>query len=132
MKYSINKEDKFCILKLDEDKLDTTLAPKLKSELVTLNAEGVTNLIMDLSKVRYTDSSGLSAILVGNRIFGDGDGIFIVARPTEHVMKLIRISHLDSVLNIVNSVEEAVDLAMMHELEKNMTGEEEEDEEEDN
>jgi anti-sigma B factor antagonist len=93
MRYSINKDEKFCILKLDEDKLDTTLAPKLKSELVTLNAEGVKNLIMDLSLVRYTDSSGLSAILVGNRVFGDGDGLFILASPTDHVMKLIKISN---------------------------------------
>jgi anti-sigma B factor antagonist len=134
MKYSINKDEKFCIIKLDEEKLDTTLAPKLKSELVTLNAEGVKNLIMDLSSVKYTDSSGLSAILVGNRVFGDGDGLFVVAGPTEHVMKLIRISQLDSVLNIVPTVEEAVDLALMYELEKDLTAEgegNEGDEEED-
>ena len=115
MKYSINKEEKYCILKLDEDKLDTTLAPKLKSEFVTLNAEGIKNLIIDLSSVRYTDSSGLSAILVGNRVFGDEDGLFVLAGPTEHVMKLIRISQLDSVLNILNTEEEAVDLVLMHE-----------------
>jgi anti-sigma B factor antagonist len=120
MKYSINKEERFCILTLEEDKLDTTLAPKLKSELVTLNAEGVKNLIMDLSKVKYTDSSGLSAILVGNRVFGDEDGLFVLASPTEHVMKLIKISQLDSVLNIVKTVDEAVDLALMYELEREL------------
>lgn len=129
MKYSINKDEKFCILKLDEDKLDTTLAPKLKSELVTLNAEGIQNLIMDLSNVKYTDSSGLSAILVGNRVFGESDGLFVVASPTEHVMKLIRISQLDSVLNIAFSVEEGIDLVMMHELEKDLTNGEDDNEE---
>ena len=123
MKYSINKEEKYCIIKLDEEKLDTTLAPKLKSELVTLNAEGVKNLIMDLSVVKYTDSSGLSAILVGNRVFGDAGGFFAITRPTEHVMKLIKISQLDSVLNITNSVEEAVDLALMQELENDLRNE---------
>lgn len=125
MKYSINKDEKFCILKLDEEKLDTTLAPILKSELVTLNAEGVKTLIMDLSTVKYTDSSGLSAILVGNRVFGEAEGLFIVACPTEHVMKLIRISQLDSVLNIVPTIEEAVDLALMHELEIELSGDDE-------
>ena len=129
MKYSINKEEKYCILKLDEDQLDTTLAPKLKSEFVTLNAEGIKNLIIDLSSVRYTDSSGLSAILVGNRVFGDEDGLFVLAGPTEHVMKLIRISQLDSVLNILNTVEEAVDLVLMHELEKDFTSGDDDDEE---
>jgi anti-sigma B factor antagonist len=137
MKYSVNKEERYCILKLEEEKLDTTLAPKLKSELVTLNAEGVKNLIMDLSKVKYTDSSGLSAILVGNRVFGDEDGLFVLASPTEHVMKLIKISQLDSVLNIVNTLEEAIDLALMYELERDLvadeenSGEEEEGEDDD-
>jgi anti-sigma B factor antagonist len=125
MKYSVNKEERYCILKLEEEKLDTTLAPKLKSELVTLNAEGVKNLIMDLSKVKYTDSSGLSAILVGNRVFGDEDGLFVLASPTEHVMKLIKISQLDSVLNIVNTLEEAIDLALMYELERDLVADEE-------
>ena len=109
MKYSVDKQEKYCVIRLHEDKLDSELAPMLKSELVTLNAEGVENVILDLSEVRYTDSSGLSAILVGNRVFNNGNGFFILAAVTDHVMKLIRISQLDSVLNITTSVEEAID-----------------------
>ncbi len=109
MKYSVDKQEKYCVIRLHEEKLDSVLAPMLKSELVTLNAEGVENVILDLSEVRYTDSSGLSAILVGNRVFNNGSGFFILAAVTDHVMKLIRISQLDSVLNIAASVEEAID-----------------------
>ena len=109
MKYTITKEENYTVLKLDEEKLDSVLSPMLKSELVTLNAEGVKNIILDLSEVMYTDSSGLSAILVGNRVFGDSDGYFVLASVNDHVFKLIRISQLDSVLNILPSVEEAVD-----------------------
>ena len=109
MKYSVDKQEKYCVIRLHEDKLDSVLAPNLKSELVTLSAEGVRNVILDLSEVRYTDSSGLSAILVGNRVFNNGSGFFILAAVTDHVMKLIRISQLDSVLNIAASVEEAID-----------------------
>ena len=109
MKYSVDKQEKYCVIRLHEEKLDSVLAPKLKSELVTLNAEGVENVILDLSEVRYTDSSGLSAILVGNRVFNNGSGFFILASVTDHVMKLIRISQLDSVLNIAASVEEAIE-----------------------
>lgn len=120
MKYSVNKEEKYTVLKLDEEKLDTTLAPSLKSELVTLNAEGVKNLILDLGHVKYTDSSGLSAILVGNRVFSDNGGIFIIAQPTEHVTKLIKISQLNNVLHILPSLEEAVDAVFMNELENDL------------
>lgn len=109
MKYSIDKQEKYTVFKLHEEKLDTVLAPSLKSELVTLNAEGVENLILDLSEVKYTDSSGLSAILVGNRVYGESNGFFVIARINDHVMKLIKISQLDSVLNITDSVEDAIE-----------------------
>lgn len=109
MKYSVDKQDKYTVFKLHEEKLDTVLAPNLKSELVTLNAEGVENMILDLAEVKYTDSSGLSAILVGNRVFSESNGFFVLAKVTDHVMKLIKISQLDSVLNITASVEEAIE-----------------------
>ena len=114
MKYTINKEEKYTVLKLDEEKLDSVLSPYLKSELVTLNAEGVKNIILDLSEVKYSDSSGLSAILVGNRVFGDNNGLFVLTSVNDHVLKLIKISQLDSVLNILPSVNEAVE-AILHE-----------------
>jgi len=117
MKYSIDKQDKYTVFKLHEEKLDTVLAPSLKSELVTLNAEGVANIILDLSEVKYTDSSGLSAILVGNRVFGESDGFFVIARIQDHVMKLVKISQLDSVLNITETVEDAIE-AILEELDK--------------
>ena len=115
MKYTIDKQEKYTIFKLQEEKLDTVLAPNLKSELVTLNAEGVKNIILDLASVKYTDSSGLSAILVGYRVYGDTNGFFVLARINDHVMKLIKISQLDTVLNIASTVEEAID-AIVSEL----------------
>jgi len=52
MKYSIDKQEKYTIIKLNEDKLDSSIAPNIKSELITLHAEGVKNIILDLSEVR--------------------------------------------------------------------------------
>ena len=109
MKFSVDKQEQYSIIKLEEDKLDSTLAPGIKSEFVTLHAEGVKNIILDLSEVKYTDSSGLSALLVGNRIFQEDQGIFVLAAMTDHVKKLITISQLDSVLTIQNTVDEAID-----------------------
>lgn len=118
MKHSIDKQEKYNLFSLEEEKLDTTIAPDLKSEFVTASAEGVANMIVDLGKVKYIDSSGLSALLVGNRVFSDNNGAFIIASPSEHVMKLIKISQLNDVLNILPTKEEAVDAVFMHELEK--------------
>jgi anti-sigma B factor antagonist len=122
MKYTIDKQEKFSMLRLHEEKMDSSVAPSLKSELITLHAEGVKNIILDLSDVKYTDSSGLSALLVGNRIFQEEGGIFVLAALSEHTVKLIKISQLDSVLNITLTAEEAVDTVFMHEIERDLKG----------
>jgi len=123
MKYTIDKQEKYSLLRLHEEKLDSSVAPALKSELITLHAEGIRNIILDLAEVKYTDSSGLSALLVGNRILQEDGGLFVLSTLSDHTAKLIKISQLDSVLTIVARIEEAVDAVFMHEIEKDMKDE---------
>lgn len=122
MKFSIDKKDKYCIFKMEDEKLNTLNAPKLKSELVILNAGGVKNIILDMSDVAFVDSSGLSAILIGGRLCKNVNGTFAVCRMNEYVSKLIKISQLDSILNIFPTVEEASDFVMMEEVEREAKG----------
>jgi len=120
MKYTVDKKENYCIFKLNEPKLDSSLAPALKTELITLNAEGTKNIILDLSEINYTDSSGLSSLLVGNRTFEQDGGTFILAALSDHTMKLIKISQLDGVLNILPTIEEAVDAIFMNDIENDL------------
>lgn len=128
MKYTVDKKEQYVIFTPMEEKLDSALSPKLKSELLTVHAEGYNNLIIDMSHVKYADSSGLSALLVGNREFSRNGGIFIIASLQDHVMKLIKISMLDKVFHIVETLEEAAEAIFIHEID---AGNEEEEEEED-
>lgn len=117
MKFTIDKQEKHVIFQLHESKLDATLTPLLKTELVTLNAEGFRNVILDLSETKYMDSSGLSAVLTGNRLCKEADGLFVMIGLSDHVRKLIKISQLESVLNIMATLPEAIDAIFFHELE---------------
>lgn len=117
MKFSIDRQDQYTILKIDEEKLDSSIAPEVKSEFVTLQAEGVKNVILNMEVVKYSDSSGLSALLVGNRLFKES-GSFVMCRLNDHVMKLINISQLDKVIDILPTEEEAVDSVMLDEIER--------------
>lgn len=121
MRFSIDRKDEYTILKIDEDKLDSTIAPEVKSEFVTLQAEGVQNVVLNMSQVKYSDSSGLSALLVGNRLFSEA-GSFVMCCVQEHVMKLINISQLDKVIDIMPTVEEGVDAVMFNAIEKGLRG----------
>lgn len=123
MKYSVDKADKFTVFSVEEDNLNSLIAPNLKSEFIILKNEGVRNLILDLAAVKFVDSSGLSAILTANRLW-KGDGSFVltgVAHPS--VKKLIEISRLETVLSIIPTLQESKDFVMMEELERDLNEE---------
>lgn len=118
--YSIEKKEKFTLIRLEEEKFTARIAPDLKTELVLMNSQGVKNIIIDLEKSNYCDSSGLSVILVANRICKENKGCLVVCNLQTAVSKLIEISQLSNVLNITPSYEEAVDFLFMDELEKGL------------
>ena len=108
MEFKIEKFDNYTQIEVVIDKLDTHIAPSLKSELVLIAGNGEKNIVLDLSNCRYCDSSGLSAILVANRLCKNANGIFVLAGLQTAVERLITISQLDTVLNIAKTVEEAI------------------------
>jgi anti-anti-sigma factor len=110
MEFKIDKFENHTLIKVLEEKLDTHIAPTLKSELVLVSGNGEKNIVLDLSNCRYCDSSGLSAILVANRLCKNANGVFVLTGLNDAVERLITISQLDTVLNISNSLEEAVSL----------------------
>lgn len=124
MNFEIINSDKYTVLKSKVEKLDTNFAPELKSELVLINKSGQKNIIIDLTDTRYCDSSGLSAILVANRLCKGAEGTFVLTGLQDSVMKLVTISQLHTVLNITPTFNEAVDYVMMEEVERDLNKEE--------
>ena len=110
MEFKIDKFENHTLIKVLEEKLDTHIAPTLKSELVLVSGNGEKNIVLDLGNCRYCDSSGLSAILVANRLCKNANGTFVLTGLNDAVERLITISQLDTVLNILNSLDEAVSL----------------------
>lgn len=117
MELNIEKRTDYTLIQVLEEKLDTHIAPNLKSELVLVSGNGEKNIILDLIKCKYCDSSGLSAILVANRLCKNANGIFVLSGLSEAVERLITISQLDTVLNITETVEEAETLIQTAEKE---------------
>lgn len=109
MNYEVKRIDDIAVFKINEKRLDKSISGLLKGEFtVLLHAEDVKKLIIDLSEVESCDSSGLSAILLTYRILNANKGELTLAAPTKTVMSLIEISQLNRVLNVKNSVEEAL------------------------
>ena len=110
MSLKVEKHKNCMVVKIQAEKLDIVMAPDLKAHLVNLSSEGAKNIILDLSDARYCDSSGLSAILVGNRLCKSAGGKLVVTGIKEPIKKLILISQLDSILNSAVSVDDGIKL----------------------
>jgi anti-anti-sigma factor len=116
MNFEVKKDGDITIFKLNEARLDTNISGLLKGEFtMLLKVEGAKKFILDLSSVESCDSSGLSAILVANRILNSTNGQMRIASPSEKVYGLIKITQLDSFLPVCATVEEAY-----NELKKNI------------
>jgi anti-anti-sigma factor len=107
MNIVVRKEADYSYVRVVRDRLDSFISPELKAEFVMLTTNGEYDIILDLSECGYCDSSGLSAILVGNRLCDDSEGTFIICNLSQNVEKMIKLAMLDSILLIAAGVEEA-------------------------
>ncbi len=108
MNFETKRIGDITIFKLNEKRLDTNISGLVKGEFtILLKVEGINKLIVDLSDVETCDSSGLSALLVANRIIQSSEGSMRLAAPSEKVHSLIKITQLDRVLPVCSTVEEA-------------------------
>ncbi|MDW8296301.1 MAG: STAS domain-containing protein [Raineya sp.] len=123
--FEIRESEKYYLLKILANKLDASNALEVKQAVLGLKDKNVRNLIINLSNVKYIDSSGLSAILVAHKICNEAQGIMVLCGVSEHVVKLVKISQLDKVLDILPTEEEAVDAVFMKELEREFGAEDE-------
>jgi len=109
MNFEIKKIDDITIFKLNENRLDTNISGLVKGEFtMLLKVEEAKKFIIDLSQVESCDSSGLSSILVANRILNSSGGEMRLAAPSERVYSLIKITQLERVLRVCDTIEDAI------------------------
>lgn len=107
MNFKKESQANYTVINSNLEKLDSSNSAELKSEFVLLNKNSVNSIVLNLEKTKYCDSSGLSAILIGNRLCKNSGGTFAICGLQANVEKMIQISQLDKVLNITKSAKEA-------------------------
>lgn len=120
MNYTQEEKEKFLLFRVTADKLDATISTEVKAAVSNAINEGHKNIIMDMSQVKYCDSSGLNVILIGYRGCKNANGSFILFGTSKMVSKLIHMSQLNTILSIVETESEAVDLLYMEEIERDI------------
>ncbi|NVK63537.1 MAG: STAS domain-containing protein [Flavobacteriales bacterium] len=110
MDFTVKQIERTSIVSTNVEKLNAANASDLKAELAVLNKQNINNIVIDMSKTKYCDSSGLSAILLANRLCKDTNGKFILCGLQSNVQKLIEIAQLDRVLSIAKDQNAAMEL----------------------
>lgn len=120
MKYAIEKTEQYSLIQIITDKIDAIKTPQLKSDLTAFSAEGAKSLILDFSQIKYVDSSGLSAILLANRLCENAGGLLVLFEVNQAVMKLIEITQLQKVITILPTKEEAIDAVFLNAIQADL------------
>jgi len=107
MKFEVTKNGTSAVITLKERKLDVSVSPELKGEFILLCRPSLKSLVIDLTAVEFCDSSGLSALLIADRQMRQHHGEIKLVGVHKKVLSLLKISQLDKVFPIFDSVAKA-------------------------
>lgn len=85
--------------------VDLFTAPEFKQRVTAPIAAGVDHVIVDLTGTTFIDSSSLGVLIGAHRRLKQRGGRLVVVCDGEAIIKTFRITGLDSVFTIVESVE---------------------------
>ncbi|MEQ8582061.1 MAG: STAS domain-containing protein [Marinoscillum sp.] len=71
-------------------------------------AKGMKYCLIDISDVRYINSSGIGVLITLLTKFRNKGGELFLIKPSEHVQKLLIITKLQAIFNIVDTEQEAL------------------------
>ena len=95
------------VLRVGETRLDAARAPALREELLRHIDAGHSQIVLDLSKTDFLDSSGLGALVSAVKRLGS-KGTLAIAGAQGAVTRLFSLTRMDRVFALHPSVDAAV------------------------
>lgn len=116
MSYSIEKTEHYALIQLNESKFDKSVTPEIEKQIVVLYREGLTNMIVDFSKVLEIDESGLSLLRKATKVCRTEQGLFIVCTKDDDILDLIDGEKIPEIV-LLPTTDEGIDAVFMNDLE---------------
>jgi anti-sigma B factor antagonist len=88
--------------------IDVYTAPRLRELLIDLVNKKNYQLVVNMEKVEFLDSTGLGVLVGGLKRVRAHDGSLDLVCTQERILKIFRITGLTKVFGIHNSVDEAI------------------------
>lgn len=122
MNYSIEKNEQYALIRLNETEFDGDVAPAFETLSRGLFREGYSNIILDLEATQAVDDDAINVVRKINRQCTTEVGLLIVVTKNEEIIDELDLSNIPD-LTILPTVEEAVDAVFMNELENDFRNE---------
>lgn len=105
MSFKINTRTKKGCIPLIEvaGEVDVYTAPQLKQQMLTLLEGGAKDIVVDLTKVEYLDSTALGVLIGGLKRMREREGDLLLICPNERVRRVFEITGLDKIFAMYNS-----------------------------
>ncbi len=80
--------------------LDCFTSPQLRTALLDLEAEGTRHVTLDIGKMKFVDSTGLSVLVGGLKRLRESGGSLVVRSPSASALRLFDITGLARIFDI--------------------------------
>ncbi|HMB14931.1 MAG TPA: STAS domain-containing protein [Pelovirga sp.] len=109
MQIKINEKEETVIITVEEERMDAHNSGNLKERMLQLFDEGKCQLVIDLTAVRFIDSSGLGALVSGFKNASARDGSLKLCCLQPQVRSMFELTRLHRVFEIFTTLEEALE-----------------------
>lgn len=109
MNYSVNEKYGSVVIELKGKVMGGPDAEAFRDTLHNLIEEGKTNVIVDLSNVKFMNSSGLGILIGGLTTMRNADGDLKICAATDNIRSMLMVSQLLKVFDHYDTLEEALE-----------------------
>lgn len=89
-------------------RIDAESSASVRDSIFEIVDQGAEAIIVDLNQVDFMDSSGLSTLVSGHKLITKRQGWLCICNPNAQIRTALRLTMLDRVLPIFDSVEAAL------------------------
>ncbi len=109
MEYSLQQQENILFVHIQGDLLGEATGMELMEAVRSkIKNEHVQLCGIDLSTVRYMNSSGISILINVLNLFKENNGEAMIVSPSPQIKKLLDMMKLNTIFSIVDSKEEAI------------------------
>ena len=104
------KSDDVTLVNFNEEtkRLNIVVAEKIKNQLNAIIDDGCKKLVLDLGNIKFIDSTGFGALVTIYNHAKNRESEVVICNISAETMQLIKITKLDQVFEIKDSVEQAL------------------------